>query len=138
MGRKIVVNRCYGGFGLSEKCVLLYAKKKGLQIYVDHDARHRYWLTPRIYRTDILSSQEWYDATWEERDASIEKERMAVFNEYKIKRDDKFLIEAIGELGVELAGDDTTLEIVEIPEDIDWEIDDCSGHEKVYDKNRVW
>jgi len=30
--RKIVVNRCYGGFSLSEEAVLLYAKKKGVTL----------------------------------------------------------------------------------------------------------
>jgi hypothetical protein len=30
---KIAINRCYGGFGISEEAVMLYAKKKGLTLY---------------------------------------------------------------------------------------------------------
>ena len=31
--RKIILNKCYGGFELSRKAYELYAKKKGLELY---------------------------------------------------------------------------------------------------------
>jgi len=31
--KKIVINRCYGGFGLSPKAIAAYAERKGLDAY---------------------------------------------------------------------------------------------------------
>ena len=31
--KSIVINACYGGFGLSYEAVMLYAKKKGMELY---------------------------------------------------------------------------------------------------------
>ena len=33
MSKKIILNKCYGGFDLSEEGYRLYAKKKGLELY---------------------------------------------------------------------------------------------------------
>ena len=31
---KVILNKCYGGFGVSQKAYELYAKKKGIEIFV--------------------------------------------------------------------------------------------------------
>jgi len=36
---KIVINTCYGGFGLSEKATMLYGKKAGLNIIAVPDTK---------------------------------------------------------------------------------------------------
>ena len=35
MSQEIVVNKCFGGFGLSESAIMLYAEKKGITLYVE-------------------------------------------------------------------------------------------------------
>lgn len=56
----------------------------------------------------------------------------------EIGRDDPALIEAIEELGVDRAGDHNMIKIVEIPEDVSWEIQDYDGIEWVAEKHRTW
>ena len=36
---KIIINSCYGGFGLSHEAVMLYAKLKGFKLYAFVDKR---------------------------------------------------------------------------------------------------
>ena len=57
-------------------------------------------------------------------------------NNYYAYRADKRLIEAIEEIGIEASGDIAALEIVEIPDDIEWEIDDHNGIETVREIHR--
>lgn len=40
MPREIVINRCYGGFGLSDEAIILYEQKTG-------KTKVAYWMIPR-------------------------------------------------------------------------------------------
>lgn len=54
-------------------------------------------------------------------------------------RDDKDLIKLFEEMGSKKAsGSHASLKIVEIPEDVEWEISDYDGLEEVHEKHRVW
>lgn len=55
-------------------------------------------------------------------------------------RSDARLIQAIEEAGIENARDNSCakLKIVEIPDDIEWEIDDYDGLESIHEKHKVW
>ena len=78
---KIVINKCYGGFGLSEEATLLYGKKKGLNIIVQRDKGlkiNHYYLN--------------------------EKKDGNYFSEGDIQRNDPALIEIVEELGIKANG----------------------------------
>ena len=50
---KVVINACYGGFGLSEKAVMRYAELKGLTLYPERSPLYTtYWLVPEGERED--------------------------------------------------------------------------------------
>ena len=58
---------------------------------------------------------------------------------WKEYRTDKKLIKAIEKIGLkQSSGTHAELEIIEIPDDVDWEIDDYDGIESVIDKKRHW
>lgn len=94
---KIVVNRCYGGFSLSEKAV---AELGG--------DWHEYGLDD----PDDPFSSNW--------------------------RTDPKLIEVVERLGEEADGRFAMLEVVEIPDDVDWTICQYDGNEWVAEKHRTW
>jgi hypothetical protein len=48
------------------------------------------------------------------------------------------LIEVIEELGDAANGDCAELAIVEIPDDVEWEISEYDGREHVAEKHRTW
>lgn len=91
---KLVINRCYGGFSLSEKAIALCVERGA----------------------DIDPNRRGYDA----------------------KRDDPIVIGVVEELGAEANGAYASLEVVEIPDDVDWEIEEYDGSEWVSEAHRTW
>ena len=112
---KIVINKCYGGFGLSEEAVFLYAKKKGLNLIVQRDKGlkiNHYYLN--------------------------EKKDGNYFSERDIQRNDPILIEVVNELGEKADGFCSELKIVEIPDDVEWIIEEYDGKEWIAEDHRRW
>jgi hypothetical protein len=90
--KKIVINKSFGGFSLSQKAIEHYLKLSG-------------------------------------------KENI---DEYSVERDDIHLIRTVIDLGEEVNNRFSQLKIVEIPDDVDWEICEYDGQEWVAEKHRVW
>lgn len=92
---KIVINVCYGGFGLSEEALRFLG-------------------------------------------AESEKERAAINMEFKDNRTDPALIGCVEALGGNANGRFAELRIVEIPDGIEYSIEDFGGHEWIAEKHRTW
>jgi hypothetical protein len=60
------------------------------------------------------------------------------FSCYNIERDDPNLIKVVETLGKKASGKNSKLEIIEIPDDVDWLIDSYDGKEWVAEKHRKW
>lgn len=136
---KIAINRCYGGFQLSDKAIEILMKRKGLEC-------HRYKWDYKDNKYHKLSSFE-MDEDYLYFDYSIADLGDCVENipdEYywyyrsKVERTDKDLIEVIEELGEEASGSCGDIHIIEIPDNVDWEIDDYDGIETVHERHRSW
>lgn len=101
---KIVINRCFGGFGLSAKAVSLYCNRKGIR--------------PGRYN----ESKQWYEG----------------FVDRDLPRDDPILIEIVEQLGDLSFGPFAELLVVEIPNDVKWQIEEYDGREWIAEQHRVW
>ncbi len=112
---KIVINSDYGGFSLSDEAILEYGKRKGLNLVKDENTS---WRMSIFYKE------------------SVAKENY--FDEREIPRNDVDLIAAIEALGASANGFCASLKIVEIPEDVDWCIEENDGLEWVAEKHRTW
>ena len=53
-------------------------------------------------------------------------------------RNDEKLIECIETLGKKANGSGAEIKIVEIPDDVEWEIHDYDGKETIHECHRVW
>lgn len=92
--QKIVINTCYGGFGLSEEA--------------------------EEYLNNIDPLGSWEDP-------------------YSFSRDHVALIKVVEELGSYVAsGSFASLKIVEIPDGVEWQIEEYDGVEWVAEKHRTW
>ena len=143
--RKIVVNRCFGGFGLSLKALSRYAELKGFQIFVY--AREGNYLvgkcrrmSPEEYMNDmalryVVKTDFGPVANVQDLAAAGGAEWL---HDSSIERDDPTLVQVVEELGEAANGAFADLQIVEIPEDVDWEIDDYDGKERVAERHRSW
>ena len=60
------------------------------------------------------------------------------FSNRDIPRDDLSLIQVVEELGEKANGRHAYLKIVEIPDDVQWEISEYDGAEWVSEKHRTW
>lgn len=111
---RLVINKCFGGFGLSKKAMLLYAEIKGLNIY---------WL--------VLKQENFSTASLDERKASNKEYKKITLYDRDIPRDDETLLQVVEELGEEANNRYSKLEIIEIPDDVNWTIKECKGDECV-------
>jgi hypothetical protein len=144
---KIVINVRHGGFGLSEKAIIRYNTLKGRTIWVISDDRFSfktYSLVPPEERIDVSDRTQsfapdgWHTWSMEEKGAWNQKYKDQTFSDYDIPRDDPILIQVIEELGEFADGRHAELKIVEIPDDVEWQIDEYDGVEWVAEKHRTW
>lgn len=56
----------------------------------------------------------------------------------ELKRNDPKLVACVEKLGKEASGGFAQLKIVEIPDDVDWYVEDYDGLEWVAEKHRTW
>jgi len=142
---KVVINTCRGGFGLSHKAIMRYAELKGIKLYpwLDND-------TVEIWGKEILNKS-WEEiekegccihyttVPKEEYEKLKEEEKETVyFSEWKIERTDPILIQVVEELGKEANDRCSKLKIVEIPDEVDFYIDEHNGKEWIAEKHRTW
>jgi hypothetical protein len=60
------------------------------------------------------------------------------FDAYSIPRNDPELVQAVEELGFDACDRFSLLKVVEIPDDVDWEIVDYDGMEHIAEVHRTW
>ena len=112
---KIVINKKYGGFGLSEEAVLLYGDKKGLNIIAQQD--------------EVIKTITHYFLN------EVKEENS--FCEWDIERNDPVLVEVVEQLGDLANSCYSKLKVVEVPDDVKWYIHDYYGNEKVHECRRI-
>jgi hypothetical protein len=138
---KIVINDCYGGFGLSEEAQLeLYRLKSRLitaitskQYYGGNNknySRRKEW--KKLYEED-LKSPIGFRLTIAPDGKILLVEKLE--DKY---RTDKKLIQVVEKMGEKANGRFANLKIVEIPDDVKWQIDNYDGMETVHEKHRMW
>lgn len=125
MSKKIVINRCYGGFGLSDEATELYMTKTGrVPFYKDTSFSCTTYATTPFVKTTPFCTGRATTGTY--------------FFQHELDRDDPILIEVVEELGEKANDRYSELDIVEIPEGVDWEIRDYDGKESVRERSRSW
>lgn len=112
---KVVINADWGGFGLSDQAVVRYAELAGLNLIARPDEKFSW---THWYR-DVVDD----DHYWSDRD---------------IERNDPCLVQVIEELGDAANGDHACLKIVDIPDDVEWHVEEYDGSEWVAEDHETW
>lgn len=145
---KIVINAKFGGFGLSHKAVMRYAEIKEIKLHAwldDIILKHNpeatletamvvHYATVPKEQYDKFSKQ-WHKADMKDRG---DLGNGGYFSDRDIERTDLVLIQIVKELGKDVNGRCANLEVIEIPDDVDWEIQEYDGLEHVAEKHRTW
>lgn len=142
---KIVINKSICGIGLSPIGLKEYLKRKGKKCYF-------YFLDMRelkkekkcvlhkgipeersMNRTTIFYLTKDFGEV-----VDLRRCRNYVFHPMMIERNDKDLVSMVESLGQKVCLPYAHLKVVEIPDDVKWEIEDCNGVEIVCEKHRHW
>lgn len=140
--KKIVVNKCFGGFSLSHAGVMAYAEKAGIKLYAFVDKRDDRGYLEFGSFTEYDGSKDAgafgiHYAT-KPLDENGKYEEESYFSQRDIKRDDPFLVAVVEEMGAAVNGRFAKLGITEIPDDVNWEIAEYDGSEHVAECHRTW
>jgi hypothetical protein len=140
---KVVINDCFGGFGLSKTACQRYWDIKGTQVWIEDDTRFAsmelftVWLVPPEKRIES-KEESFYDMSMPDRIDYNEQYSEQTWHDRDIGRDDPILIQVVEELGAIAFGRHAELRIVEVPDDANWYIEEYDGNEHVAERHRTW
>jgi hypothetical protein len=139
---KVVINKCFGGFGLSHEAVMRYLEIKGIPVYPEQGTDYwkfwTYWTVKPEDRIDSKEGEEFYKMSMEERRAYNKAHSEQAFYERDIARDDPALVKVVEELGAVACGSYAELVVVEIPDGVEWDIEEYDGNEHIAERHRTW
>ena len=135
---KVVINRCYGNFGLSDEAIELYLHKKGTKCFKYEMATGRHgWVRVDDF-TELNSVWHWFYTVDHGLHLEDELPHQGLFWDVDIPRNDPVLIAVVEELGDKANGRTASLRIVDIPDDVKWQIREYGGMEEVHEVHRAW
>lgn len=137
--KKVILNKCYGGFDVSKEAYMLYAKKKGLTLYLyESNFVDRKFIYKKVNNDDSIFrhyfTKDMGDNV-EINNEDYDKYCLYLRDEH---REDPVLIEVVEELGEKASGRFGNLQVVEIPDDLDYVIDEYDGIETLHQKVQEW
>lgn len=140
--KKVILNKCFGGFDVSKEAYLLYAKKKGLKLYIyvgEFIENSKDFIYKRTNNDNNSLFTNYFTKDFGDV-ARISNEDFEKYNLYlrEKHREDPILIEVVEELGEKANGRFGSLKIVEIPDDIEYVIDEYDGIETLHQKVQEW
>jgi len=142
--RYVVINEQHGGFGLSTEAIQRYLEIKGIEYYVEENDRYggligpKHWLVPDDQRLQEPDAETWHGMTIAERVQHNQLYEQQIFSDRDLDRDDPVLVQVVKEMGAGAGGRFAALKIVEIPADVEWQIEEYDGMEWVAEKHRTW
>ena len=118
---KVVINKCFGGFSLSNKAFEMLLDRKGVE-YEVVSTSHFGLLGYSFYEKGHAGDEKYYILDYD----------------YYEDRADKDLVEIVETLGAEANGYAADLKVVEIPDGVEWYVEEYDGREHIAEKHRTW
>jgi hypothetical protein len=141
---KVVINRCYGGFGLSHEAMMRYFEIKGITVYPEQGRSlgdwkfWTYWTVKPEDRIESKEGEDFYKMPIEDRAAYNKACSEQTVYPREIERHDPALVQVVEELGEQSWGSFAELVVVEIPDDVDYIVEEYDGMEHIAEAHRTW
>lgn len=143
---KVVINKCWGGFSISLKCAELMAEmgnKQAADEVAEYEKKNK-WVKYYLKH-----------GKWPEECPKEEQPTLAIHAKYSksaqfygygytnegngYSRHNPELVAAVEQLGSAVAsGEHAELKVVEIPDGVEYEIDEYDGMESIHEAHRSW
>jgi hypothetical protein len=119
---KVAINRCFGGFGISNEAFEKLLDRKGIAFDKVEPEEDRSFLGASYFEAGHTGDDEYY------------------LSDYDMTQDraDPDLIAVIEELGDKANSNYSDIAIIEIPDDVKWHIHEYDGLEHVAEDHRTW
>lgn len=138
---KVILNKQFGGFHPSPVAYMAYAKKCGFPLYAYK--LNSFSRENKYERQDVCDPKDnwvWFFKKDFGPAFSMTEEE---FDEYYFSlgsddREDPVLIEVVEELGEDASAYVSKLVVVEIPDGLDYTVDDYDGMETLHQKVKIW
>lgn len=120
---KVVINSCFGGFSLSNEAFERLLERKGIE-FETTPSKFAFGNSKNYWHKGHAGQEEFYISFYD----FVNGEQ----------RDDADLVAVVEEIGTQANGSCSELKIVEIPDDVEWHIDEYDGLEHVAENHRIW
>ena len=136
---KIVINKCYGGFGLSDEAKEMYLERKKIlenkNDFVHVKKKSIFNYTHALVRSNLAESVNTPEDLF-----NLPSTDCFVLSDYDLDRTDPLLIEIVEKLGkTKASGDCAELIIEEVPKGSLYRIDEYDGNESIeYRDSDCW
>jgi hypothetical protein len=121
---KVVINRCHGGFGLSDEAFALLLNLKGVKYEIKLAQVAIGVKEKEFYAAGHLGDGDYYLDQYDYCDNS--------------QRGNPDLVAVVEQLGEGANGWAADLKIVEIPDDVKWHVAEYDGLEWIAENHRTW
>jgi hypothetical protein len=118
---KVVINTDFGGFGLSKEAFEMLLKRKGIE-YEVVESKTLSFIRESFYHKGHAGDDKYYLSDYDFYD----------------NRADEDLVAVVETLAAGANGHAANLKVVEIPDGIEWYIDEYDGREHVAERHRTW
>ena len=157
---KIVINTCFGGFSLSPRAVARLAELQGKPCFFfarepgsGMDSLKPITLEEAQLRGGYVSAYtipnpssvlakmngpNWAKLSPKKRQAINARYNEISLTSHPKDRTDPLLVQVVEELGEEANGRFAELKVIEIPDDVQWELAEYDGIESVHEVHRSW
>ena len=144
---KVVINTCFGGFGLSYEAVKELMRRKGMECYAYSQRWDGQHFDDVYTRTDngtlaFYFSKDLGDRLSEDEiTAAFKTDAYFRCSDYDFNdslRTDPDLVAVVEELGKKANGSAASLCVVEVPSNVDWYIHEYDGSEGIEENHRSW
>jgi hypothetical protein len=118
---KVVINTDFGGFGLSKEAFELLLQRKNIE-YEVVESKTFGFIRESFYRKGHANDDQYYLSDY------------AFFDD----RSDEDLVAVVETLGSAANGSCANLKVVEIPDGVEWYIEEYDGREHIAERHRTW
>ena len=132
---KVAINKCHGGFSLSPKALHRLACRQGKSCYF---FTYRYYDGKKTYTPVNGYPEGLFWVASSSKELTTENYSETTLDQRPENRSDPDLIAVIEELGEDANGKCSEIEIVKVPADVKWEIEEYDGMEHASEVHRVW